>query len=62
MNKNVEQMDNKLFYAVVTKFKSNGEEKLILHEATIEKNGNINYGGGNTAIIEPSSVLRIDRE
>ena len=62
MNKNVEQMKDKVFVAVVLPFKGKGEEKLILHEATIGKDGEVSYGAGNTVIIDPSAVTRLDRE
>ena len=61
MSKNVEQMEGKLFYAVVAPFKGNGEPKLILHEAIITEGVEILYGGGNTVIIDPSSVTRLDK-
>jgi hypothetical protein len=62
MNKNVEHAHGKVFYAHVGEFKGVGEEKLILHEATIGKDGSYHIGDKDTLVIDPSSVTRIDRE
>lgn len=62
MNKNVEQMKDKVFFAVIANFRGKGEEKLILHEATVSKDGEVSYGAGNIVVIDPSAVTRIDRE
>ena len=64
MNKNVEKANGKLFYAHVGEFKGVGEEKLILHEVSLDSNigKEFSYGAGNTLIVDPSAVVRFDKE
>lgn len=57
----INQLNDKLFYAVATQHLGVGEAKLILHEAVINDDGSVVYGAGGTVIVEPSAVV-INRE
>lgn len=62
MSKNTENANNRAFYAVVAPFRGVGEPKLILHEIINQKDISLAYGIGDTLVIDPSAVLRYDRE
>lgn len=59
MNKNVNQAHGKLFYANVAPYAGAGEEKLILHEVTIENDATYSFGDKNVLVVDPSSVLML---
>lgn len=63
MSKNTENMnpEGQLVYAVNLPYKGIGESKLILHEATLT-DGGFAYGVGKTWIVDPSAVLRIEKD
>jgi hypothetical protein len=47
----VHEIDDKLVYAVIRRYKGEGEPVLILHEAKVEPTGGFSYGVGKTWVL-----------